>query len=351
MLQVESEAGQGSTFTLFIPAEVTAAGPRAAEPPSTPGRTLPASAEAARQAEDLAPEVPESGESAVPDDRETITPDDRVILIIEDDHRFAAILADFAREKRFKVLVAHSARRGVALAQRYLPVAITLDLRLVDQDGWLVLDQLKHDARTRHIPVHVISVEPGRNRGLRLGAVSYLQKPVTKEAINNILQQTVDFIERPVKSLLVVEDDTVQRESIRELVGNNDVHTTTAGSAAEALAALEKERFDCIVLDLMLPDQPGVELIREINRRLGLQSPPVIIYTGKELTPREETELRSLSESIIVKDARSPERLLDETALFLHRVQSRLPEAKRRMLERVRRQDVVLTGRRVLVGG
>ena len=236
-----------------------------------------------------------------------------------------------------------------ALAQRFLPVAITLDLRLVDEDGWLVLDQLKHDERTRHIPVHVISVEPGRNRCLRLGAVSYLQKPVNKEAINEILQQTVEFIERPVKNLLVVEDDVVQRESIRELIGNNDVHTTTVGSAAEALAALEKERFDCIVLDLMLPDRPGADLIREINRRLGPQSPPVIVYTGKELSPREETELRALSESIIVKDARSPERLLDETALFLHRVQSRLPEAKRRMLEQVRKQDIVLTGRRVLV--
>jgi len=349
VLQVESEPGQGSTFTLYLPEAVTAAAPRAPEAPVSPGRALPASAEAARAAEDLAPEAAEPGEGSVPDDRENLTPSDRVILIIEDDHRFAAILADFAREKRFKVLVAHSARRGVSLAQRYLPVAITLDLRLVDQDGWLVLDQLKHDERTRHIPVHVISVEPGRNRGLRLGAVSYLQKPVTKEAINNILQQTVDFIERPVKNLLLVEDDSVQRASIKELIGNNDVHTTTVGTAAEALAALEQERFDCIVLDLMLPDQSGVDLIREINRRLGLQSPPVIIYTGKELTPREETELRSLSESIIVKDARSPERLLDETALFLHRVQARLPEAKRRMLERVRRQDVVLTGRHVLV--
>ena len=346
VLQVESEPGQGSTFTLFIPAEITAAAPRPVAAPASPGRALPPSAEAAPAVEDLAPET---GEGAVADDRDTLTPNDRVILIIEDDHRFAAILADFAREKRFKVLVAHSARRGVSLAQRYQPVAITLDLRLVDQDGWLVLDQLKHNERTRHIPVHVISIEPGRNRGLRLGAVSYLQKPVTKEAINNILQQTVDFIERPVKNLLVVEDDSVQRDSIKELIGNNDVHTTTVGSAAEALAALEKERFDCIVLDLMLPDQPGVDLIREINRRMGLQSPPVIIYTGKELTPREETELRSLSESIIVKDARSPERLLDETALFLHRVQARLPEAKRRMLERVRRQDVVLTGRHVLV--
>jgi CheY-like chemotaxis protein len=147
----------------------------------------------------------------------------------------------------------------------------------------------------------------------------------------------------------VVEDDPVQRDTIRELVGNGDVHTTTVGTAAEALAALAGGPFDCVVMDLMLPDQPGGELIREINRRLGAHAPPVIVYTGKELTAREETELRALSESIIVKDTRSPERLLDETALFLHRVQSRLPESKRRMLDQVRRQDAVLTGRRVLL--
>ncbi len=228
-------------------------------------------------------------------------------------------------------------------------MAITLDLHLADEDGWMVLDRLKHDPRTRHIPVHVISVEPGRMRGLRQGAVSYLQKPVSKDAIQQILQQTVDFIERPVRNLLVVEDDAVQRTSIRELVGNGDVHTTLVGTAAEALAALGSKRFDCVVMDLMLPDQTGVELIKEMNRRLGLETPPVIVYTGKELSPREETELRSLSESIIVKDARSPERLLDETALFLHRVQARLPETKRRMLDQVRKQDTILTDRRVLI--
>jgi CheY-like chemotaxis protein/CHASE3 domain sensor protein len=352
VLQLESDTGKGSTFTLFLPVKLDekTAPARISPPresskpadPTTPPMPVP-------EADELVAESSDYDGPEVADDRDNIAPGDRVILIIEDDARFASILVDFAREKRFKALVAHSARRALALAQRYVPVAITLDLRLVNEDGWLVLDRLKHDQRTRHIPVHVISVDPGRSRGLRQGAVSYLQKPVSKDAINEILQQTVEFIERPVKNLLVIEDDAVQRETIRELIGNSDVHTTTVGNAADALAALEKERFDCIVLDLMLPDKSGVELIREINRRLGLHAPPVIVYTGKELSPREETELRSLSESIIVKDARSPERLLDETALFLHRVQARLPEAKRRMLDQVRKQDAVLTGRRVLV--
>jgi signal transduction histidine kinase/DNA-binding response OmpR family regulator len=355
VLQLESEPGKGSTFTLFLPAtldaglaRVSAAARLAATATSASGSSATAvtATDAAAEITELSADWDEPG---VEDDRDNIQPDDRVILIVEDDAPFAGILVDFAREKRFKAVVARSARQAVALAQRVLPVAVTLDLRLVDEDGWIVLDRLKHDERTRHIPVHVISVEPARGRGLRLGAVSYLQKPVSQDAINDVLQQTIDFIERPVKNLLVVEDNDTQRQTICELIGNNDVHTSAVASAAEALAALARERFDCIVMDLMLPDQPGVELIREINRRLGLHAPPVIVYTGKELSPREETELRSLSESIIVKDARSPERLLDETALFLHRVQARLPEAKRRMLEQVRKQDAVLTGRRVLV--
>ncbi|MEO6992385.1 MAG: response regulator [Lacunisphaera sp.] len=348
VLQLDSDAGKGSTFTLFLPAVLDPATVRPRLAP-TAAASAPGSLIAPPVSDELATDARDLEESSLDDDRDNLVPGDRTILIIEDDDRFASILIDFSREKGFKVLVANSARRALALAQRFLPVAITLDLRLVDEDGWLVLDRLKHDQHTRHIPVHVISVDPGRSRGLRQGAVSYLQKPVSKEAINEILQQTVDFIERPVKNLLVVEDDAVQRETIRELIGDNDVQTTAVGSAAEALAALDAGRYDCIVIDLMLPDKTGVELIREINRRHGLHAPPVIVYTGKDLSPTEETELRSLSESIIVKDARSPERLLDETALFLHRVQSRLPEAKRRMLEQVRKQDAVLTGRRVLI--
>jgi CheY-like chemotaxis protein/signal transduction histidine kinase/CHASE3 domain sensor protein len=349
VLQLESDTGKGSTFTLFIPAMLDRDA-ATHEAPASAKHASPAPAQASATAQDeRAADPPDIDEPDTNDDRGNIVPGDRVLLIIEDDLKFAGILVDFAREKRFKALVARGSRRALALAQRFSPAAITLDIRLVDEDGWLVLDRLKHDHRTRHIPVHVISVEAARSRGLRQGAVSFLQKPVTREAIGEILQQTIAFIERRVKNLLVVEDDTVQRQAIQELIGNNDVHTTAVATAAEALSALEEASYDCIVMDLMLPDQAGADLIREINRRHGLHAPPVIVYTGKELSPREETELRSLSESIIVKDARSPERLLDETALFLHRVQARLPESKRRMLEQVRRQDAVLTGRRVLI--
>jgi hypothetical protein len=349
VLQLESDTGKGSTFTLFIPATLDPETALHRAPGSGKHAALTqAQASAPSQAERAA-DPPDIDDPDMEDDRANIVAGDRVLLIVEDDLKFAGILVDFARENRFKALVARGARRAIALAQRFSPAAITLDIRLVDEDGWLVLDRLKHDPRTRHIPVHVISVQAARSRGLRQGAVSFLQKPVTREAIGEILQQTIAFIERRVKNLLVVEDDSVQRQAIKELIGNGDVHTTAVATAAEALSALAEASYDCIVMDLMLPDQTGAELIREIHKRHGLHAPPVIVYTGKELSPREETELRSLSESIIVKDARSPERLLDETALFLHRVQARLPEAKRRMLEQVRRQDAVLTGRRVLI--
>jgi len=212
-----------------------------------------------------------------------------------------------------------------------------------------VLDLLKHDAGTRHIPVHVISAAPEGERSLRQGAVSFLQKPVTREALDKAISVAADFAPSRVRRLLIVEDDPVQQQSIRDVIGNGDVESTVVGTAAAALEALETAHFNCLVLDLGLPDQSGIELIREIQRRHGLRSPPVIVYTAKALTRREETELRGLSEAIIVKDVRSPERLLDETALFLHRVQAKLPDAKRRMLERVQRDDALLSGRKVLI--
>jgi CheY-like chemotaxis protein len=274
---------------------------------------------------------------------------DMVLLIIDDDRNFAGIMRDFAREKRFKVLTAANASDGINLALQAIPSAILLDLHLPDNDGWLVLDRLKNESTTRHIPIHIISVDQERERSLRSGAVSYLQKPVTKEALDDALNQSIDFINRPVKNLLIIEDDAVQRRALVELIGDQDVKSTAVGSAAEAFAALESVHFDCVVLDLGLPDVNGLQLIRDIQHKLGQHSPPIIVYTGKELTREEETELRMVSDSIVIKSVRSPERLLDETALFLHRVQSRLPESKQRIIERVRKADSLLTGRKVLV--
>jgi CheY-like chemotaxis protein/signal transduction histidine kinase/CHASE3 domain sensor protein len=333
-ITLQSTPGSGSTFTLFIPNSINAPAP-IKHPVVAPAPVQPAPVE-------TAPDL-------MADDRANITEGDAVLLIIEDDRNFAYVLADCARERNFKVVVAGTAGAGIALARRIKPAAITLDLHLPDSDGRVVLDLLKHDPGTRHIPVHVISVAAEGERSLRQGAVSFLQKPVTREALGKAMNVAAEFALSRIRRLLIVEDDPVQQQAIRDVIGNGDVESTVVGTAAAALEALEETHFNCLVLDLGLPDQSGIDLIREIHRRHGLRSPPVIVYTAKALTRREETELRGLSEAIIVKDVRSPERLLDETALFLHRVQAKLPDAKRRMLERVQRDDALLSGRKVLI--
>ena len=340
-LQVTSTPGEGSTFTLYLPA--TFAGPQ--KETTTPTGPAPSrSGHSVASVSDAVVEAP-----TIEDDRDKLERGDLILLIIEDDRDFAGILRDFAREKGFKAIVAASVSGGIALARELHPSAITLDLHLPDSDGWVALDRLKHDSQTRHIPIHIISADEERERSLRLGAVSHLQKPVTKESFEQALSQTLDFINRPLKRLLIVEDNANEREALVALIGNGDVKSTAVSSAAEAFAALDQERFDCVVLDLGLPDRNGFDLIREIHQKYGPTAPPVIVYTGRELTRQEETELRLISDSIVIKNARSPERLLDETALFLHRVQTKLPEAKRRMIEQAHKSDSVLTGRKVLV--
>jgi len=288
-------------------------------------------------------------ESAIEDDRQNIQSGDRTLLIIEDDLNFAKILLDLAREQNFKALVASRGDVGLAMAREFQPTAIMLDIRLPVMDGWTVLDRLKHDPNTRHIPIHIMTVEEGQKRSLQQGAIAYLQKPISSEALFYALRDIKTFVERPVKNLLVVEDNELQRRSIVELIGNGDVVITAVGTATEALAVLNTTHFDCLVLDLGLPDMNGFELIERIKQQPNLGYLPIIIYTGKELTYQEETELRHISDTIIVKDARSPERLLDETSLFLHRLQSNLPISQQLLLEQLRQSDPVLAGKKVLI--
>jgi CheY-like chemotaxis protein len=259
------------------------------------------------------------------------------------------VVADFAREKGFKVIIERSAHEALRAAKRFRPCAITLDLLLKDSNGWAVLDRLKHDPDLRHLPVHVISVDDQRERALMQGAMSFLHKPVTREMLDTVLGETLALIDDPVRRLLIVEDDERQRQAIVDLYGGGDLQVVAVGTAAEALQALGEQRFQCMVIDLGLPDMSGADLIATVQRRLGRRSPPVVIYTGKPLTRTEETELRAVSEAIIIKDASSPERLLDETSLFLHYPPSRLPESRQRLLERARKDDPILRGRSVLV--
>jgi CheY-like chemotaxis protein len=224
-----------------------------------------------------------------------------------------------------------------------------LDLHLPDRDGWSVLDRLKHDPMTRHIPVHIISVEVDEKRGIKQGAMAFLQKPANREAVESALDHIQSFINRPVKKLLIVEDNEAQRQSIIDLLGNGDIQVTAVPNGEEALALFSKETFDCMVLDLGLPDMTGMALIERIKDDPQHRGLPIIIYTGLDITKQEETALRRVSEAIVIKGIRSPERLLDETALFLHRVEARLPEPKRRMIELVRHSDETLSGRKVLI--
>jgi CheY-like chemotaxis protein len=252
-----------------------------------------------------------------------------------------------SRERGFKVLVALRGETGLALARQYTPSAITLDIELPGMDGWSVLDRLKHTRATRHIPVHILSINEERQRGLKMGAMAYENKPASPDQLREILGKLESFVSREVKSLLVIEDDEVAQQSMIEFIGEGDVETIAVGTAHEAMERLRSKQFDCVVLDLGLPDMNGFELMERIKSEIG--DVPIIIYTGKDLTPKEETELRRMAETIIVKDVRSLDRLLDETALFLHRVEENLPEPKRQMLEQLHKKDPVLAGKKVLI--
>ncbi|MFN6567552.1 response regulator [Dendronalium sp. ChiSLP03b] len=355
-----SQPGQGSTFTLYLPQTYAGNEQDTQEQKSrgAEGQKGRGAGEPGRQLTPIPnPQSPiPSHQSPVPtspneiaDDRETIQSGDRVLLIVDDDDKFARILLDMARQQGFKVIVALQSKQGLALARQFKPDAITLDIYMPGMDGWTMLDRLKRDPETRHIPVHIFSVDDREQRGLQLGAVTYLQKPVSPEALTEVFTEIKGFIERKVKNLLVIEDDPVQAQSIIELIGNGDVQSTAVGTGAEALRTLKSQRFDCIVLDLGLPDMNGLELIELIKQESSFLKLPIIVYTGKDLTRQEETQLRRLAESIIIKNVRSPERLLDETALFLHRVQSKLPKPKRQMLEQLHQTDPVLTNRKILI--
>ncbi|HUP45481.1 MAG TPA: HAMP domain-containing protein, partial [Thermoanaerobaculia bacterium] len=359
-IKVQSEEGAGSTFTLFLPqAYVTparrdrgdrhlAADESAGAPESSPAPAIPLPG--FEEEEEIPEEQLVVFEAQVADDRDNIEEGDRTLLIVEDDVNFAKILADMAHEKGFKAVVTTRGESVLPLARRYRPDAITLDIQLPDTEGWIVLDRLKHERVTRHIPVHIISAADEGGRGLRLGAFATVQKPMTKEGLDDAFSKIRGFVERPNKTLLIIEDDVAQRGAMIELIGGEgDVEISTASTGQEALDILRDQKFDCIVLDLGLPDMAGFEFIDRMKNELQIEDIPIVVYTGRELTRKEESELKGMAEAIIVKDVRSPDRLLDETALFLHRVEANLPEHKQRMLEQLHESDPVLATRTALI--
>jgi CheY-like chemotaxis protein/HAMP domain-containing protein len=337
-IRLASVVDEGSTFTLYLP--LTYAGPVHSATITTPTGPMPAFA---------GPTLPARVEEQIADDREEIAPGDTVLLIVDDDPHYARVLLGLAREKGFKGIVATRGQTALALAGEYRPTAITLDVFLPDMLGWTVLNSLKLDPATRHIPVQMLSVEEERYHGFSHGAFSCLMKPATTEALEGALDRMRHYLATHPRRLLVVEDDSLERRSVVELLAHDDIEITAVGTAAEALLALHAHRFGCCVIDLRLPDMSGFELLRRIQADPALREVPVVVFTGKELNEAEEAQLRTIARSVVLKDVRSPERLLDETALFLHRVVADLPEPRRQMIERLHRSNDVLRGRKVLV--
>jgi len=268
---------------------------------------------------------------------------------VEDDPKFAQVLLDLAHNKGFKAVVTAQGTEVLPMAKSYQPAAITLDIHLPDVDGWTVLDRLKLDQSTRHIPIHIITVEDDRQHGLAHGAFAYLTKPASKEELEAAFDHIQEFVGARARKLLVVEDDENDRQMIIKTIGDGDVEITGVATGEEALAALGAERFDCVVLDLKLPDISGFQVLEKMQEDPALSGIPVVVYTGQDLTKKEEARLKKMAKSVILKDARSPEHLLAETSLFLHRVADRLPAAKRRMLQQLYESDTPLAGKRVLL--
>jgi CheY-like chemotaxis protein len=285
----------------------------------------------------------------VKDDRENLQRDDATLLIVEDDPYFATVLCDLAREKGFKVLVATRGAEALDLAQECHPTAVSLDVFLPDMLGWTVLNHLKQDPTTRHIPVQMLTLDEDRHHGLSRGAFAFVTKPTTPLGLEMALARIKEYSSPRRKRLLVVEDNPAEQLSIRELLGYEDIDVVPVSTGAEALAAVSEEQFDCVVLDLRLPDMSGFEVLERFRDTPSVGDLPIVVFTGKELSPEEDARLHTLARSVVLKGVESPERLLDETALFLHRVVSDLPAAKQKMIEQLHRSDEALVGKRVLV--
>jgi HAMP domain-containing protein/CheY-like chemotaxis protein/signal transduction histidine kinase len=339
-IHLRSAPSVGSTFTLYLPLKY--AGPANASRIAAPPLAVEAPKPVLRIAQEHAIEP-------IADDRLLIEPGDAILLIVEDDPHYARIMADLARDKGFKVLIAQRGADALDLAKQYQPSAVSLDVFLPDMLGWNVLSQLKKNPLTRHIPVQIATLDEDRQHGLARGAFSFVTKPTTSEGLAEALSRIREFSKPRRKRLLVVEDNAAEQISIGELLGHDDIEIINADRGEEALNALRGEPFDCVVLDLRLPDMTGFEVLERMRADDKLADVPVVVFTGRELSAEEDAQLHVMARSIVVKGVESPERLLDETALFLHRVVTDLPVEKQKMLERLNSSDEDLIGRTVLL--
>jgi CheY-like chemotaxis protein len=341
-IHLRSTPGKGSTFTLYLPLRYVG--------PTVNARHASALETSHRAKEAAALPAPERLQvEQIPDDRMELEPGDSILLVVEDDPHYARIIMDLARDKGFKVLVAARGSDAIELAQQFQPSAISLDVFLPDMLGWTVLSQLKKNALTRHIPVQVITLDEDRQHALARGAFSFVNKPTTTEGVEAAIARIKEYARPRRKRLLVVEDNASERMSITELLGHDDIEIVTVDTGASALETLRQSPYDCVVLDLKLPDMSGFDVLKRIGEESELADLPVVVFTGRELSAEEDATLHTMARSIVVKGVESPERLLDETALFLHRIVTDLPPEKQRMLERLNSSDEDLVGRTVLL--
>jgi CheY-like chemotaxis protein len=337
-IQLRSTPNMGSTFTLYVPLHYT--GPNPTNRLLLTPRAIPSP---------LVTQTNEPEAVPVPDDRESIGVGDAVLLIVEDDADYAAILKEFAHSKGFKTIVATRGAAALSLAEKYRPTAISLDVFLPDMLGWSVLNQLKQNPLTRHIPIQITTLDENRQHGLSRGAFAYVVKPTNKDDIEAAFTRLKNFSESRRRRLLIVEDDPRERMSISELLGHSDIDIASVDLGSLGLQTLRDENFDCVVLDLRLPDMTGFEFLERMSRDPDLRDIPVVVFTGRELSAEDDARLHAMARSIVVKGVESPERLLDDTSLFLHRVITDLPDQKQKMLERLTRSDEGLLGKTALL--
>ena len=343
-IHLRSASGEGSTFTLYLPVKYVGPSVPAHAALSAAATTLPTSTHLAGLHI-----APERAIEQIPDDRLDIQAGDAILLIVEDDPHYARILVDLARDKGFKALLAMRGDDALNLAKQYQPTAVSLDVFLPDMLGWNVLSQLKQNPLTRHIPVQIVSLDEDRQHGLARGAFAFVNKPTTREGIDAAMARIKEFAEPRRKRLLIVEDNKAEQMSIRELLGHDDIEIVNAETGSEALNTLQTEPCDCVVLDLRLPDMSGFEVLEQMRADRDLADIPVVVFTGRELSAEEDTRLHTMARSIVVKGVELPERLLNETSLFLHRVITDLPVEKQNMLQRLNSSDDDLVGRTVLL--
>jgi CheY-like chemotaxis protein/two-component sensor histidine kinase len=335
-IQLKSQSGQGASFTLYLPLHKEAAVAEGQAPSPRPS--------APKLLAHAAPLPP-----ALADDRDHLQPDNKILLVIEDDLTFAKIVLGQGRKKGFKGLVATTGIEGLRLAKAYVPSAIILDIRLPDIDGWQVLETLKNDPSLRHIPVHMMSGQEKTMEAFKKGAIGFLSKPISEEELIEAFASLEDATSKRVRDLLVVEDDKYIGQGIVELIGNGDVIVTTVTSGGQAIAALQAKKYDCMILDIGLPDMSGFDLLDTLRQDQTILLPPVIIYTGRELTREEGRTLANYTDTVIIKGVKSEERLLDETALFLHRMIGKMPLEKRKMIASLYDQDTMFRDKRIMV--